>query len=411
MLVVIRADEGRDRRYAQPRRRGDDGSQVGERRRGVCLIVAEQVGVVAERRQPDTGARDLRPDVVGAIRGQVRDVDVRDAGVLAFSSPDGPAHRLDDGKAFAGGEGEHLVEWQVVQDGGDETQLHGGRQPITPRSASRAATGRRRRHVSSARAADGHIDCVHDGCIGVEREVERRRVHGESARPAERVKACVRCPRHEQSRERSLANVPPGSSVSPNHTTPGRASPPHEGHRGGQATAGRRGWSSPARRMRASTGAPGQQPCESLRRRVRGGRRVLCDERDTRPRAPGGQHVVCAVRRAGGNERRRQSTIPGQGRIARTAACRGTNRIQNTTMSDNHCPGQEQHRQVEPVPELSDVSRAVDVGCCHAYFGRATFCHCRFVWLARIASHRRTSASPSSTVANSGVPLPAAIRE
>jgi hypothetical protein len=67
-----------------------------------------------------------RVDVVGPGPGEVGDVNVGDARELALGLADGPAHDFDAVKPFAGGEFEDLAEVQFREDGGDESELHGG---------------------------------------------------------------------------------------------------------------------------------------------------------------------------------------------------------------------------------------------------------------------------------------------
>ncbi len=117
-----------------------------------------------------------------------------------------------------------------------------------------------------------------------------------------------------------------GSSVSPNHTTPGRASPPHEGHRGGHGDSGIVEVG-PIRRAACAQHLDADGPmqaCESCRAGAFvEAVDVLCDERDTRRRVLQAASTSCArYRRAGGN--RGPTTVvpfPDQGVIAtRTAA-------------------------------------------------------------------------------------------
>ena len=67
---------------------------------------------------------------------------------------------------------------------------------------------------------------------------------------------------------------------------------------------------------------------------------------------------------------------------------------------------------IAAAPRLGLDTVTTFIGAAYRFFvAPATAFQRRDSWLARMASQSRTSMSPSSTVANSGVPLPAAMRE
>ena len=71
-------------------------------------------------------------DVGRGVLGEVRDVEVRDAGIAAFGLARRPAHEFDAGEALIGREGQDFFEFHLGQDRGDESELHGP--PVTRKS-------------------------------------------------------------------------------------------------------------------------------------------------------------------------------------------------------------------------------------------------------------------------------------
>ena len=62
-------------------------------------------------------------DLIGGGAIEAGDVDVSDPGVAAFGFAFWPAHDFDAGEPLGGGEGYDLLEAQILQDGGDESEL------------------------------------------------------------------------------------------------------------------------------------------------------------------------------------------------------------------------------------------------------------------------------------------------
>ena len=75
------------------------------------LVDAGYQAILLERMQPGFG--------------QTGDIDMGDAGELAFGCADGPAHGLDTIEPFRTGNLKHLIEVEIGQDGGDESEFHG----------------------------------------------------------------------------------------------------------------------------------------------------------------------------------------------------------------------------------------------------------------------------------------------
>ena len=122
--VPVAADKRVDLAEAEEWGGLDHAAQVGDCGGGHRRIRIEGVGVVAESAEGDTVANARRADVVGPRRREVRDIDVRDTGVFAIRRSDRPAHRLDTGKPLGSGEGEHVVEREFRENGGDESEMH-----------------------------------------------------------------------------------------------------------------------------------------------------------------------------------------------------------------------------------------------------------------------------------------------
>ena len=104
--------------------RADDRLQVIDVDLRLGRVGSERVRVVAEAADLDAVLVEEAAHPVGAALVERRDVDVRDAGVAALGLALRPAHQLDAGEALGGGEGEHLLEREVGQDRGDESELH-----------------------------------------------------------------------------------------------------------------------------------------------------------------------------------------------------------------------------------------------------------------------------------------------
>ena len=124
LSAIVRDLTERKRIDAELRRGADDCLQMRGNLMPMLLVGIQRIGIVAESRDGDTVLFQKCVDACDFLVAEVRNVQVRHAGITAIRLSGWPAHQLDTGESLVRGEGKHFLQRQVAEDGADESQVH-----------------------------------------------------------------------------------------------------------------------------------------------------------------------------------------------------------------------------------------------------------------------------------------------